>query len=97
VARRVEHIGSTAVPELAAKPVVDVMVTVDDPDDDLAFVPSLIGAGYRLRVIEPEHRMFRTPTRDVHLHFWRAGSDDERRHLLFRDWLRENADDRERY
>jgi GrpB-like predicted nucleotidyltransferase (UPF0157 family) len=96
-AHRVEHIGSTAVPELAAKPVVDVMVTVDEPDDDGAFVPALIGAGYVLRVIEPEHRMFRTPQRDVHLHLWRAGGDDERRHLLFRDWLRESADDRERY
>jgi GrpB-like predicted nucleotidyltransferase (UPF0157 family) len=97
VARRIEHIGSTSVPGLAAKPVVDVMVTVDDPDDDLAFVPALIGAGYPLRVIEPEHRMFRTPQRDVHVHLWGAGSDDERRHLLFRDWLRESADDRERY
>ena len=97
VARRVEHIGSTSVPGLAAKPVVDVMVTVDDPDDDLAFVPALIGAGYPLRVIEPGHRMFRTPARDVHVHLWRAGSDDERRHLLFRDWLRENADDRGHY
>ena len=41
--------------------------------------------------------MFRTPARDVHVHLWRAGSDDERRHLLFRDWLRESADDRARY
>ena len=41
--------------------------------------------------------MFRTPARDVHVHLWRAGSDDKRRHLLFRDWLRESADDRERY
>ena len=96
-ARRVEHIGSTSVSGLAAKPVVDVMVTVDDPDDDLAFVPALIGAGYPLRVIEPGHRMFRTPSRDVHVHLWRSGSDDERRHLLFRDWLRENSEDRERY
>jgi GrpB-like predicted nucleotidyltransferase (UPF0157 family) len=97
VARRIEHIGSTSVPELAAKPVVDIMVTVDDPDDDAAFVVALTRAGYVLRVIEPEHRMFRTPQRDVHVHLWRAGSDDERRHLLFRDWLRESADDRAAY
>jgi GrpB-like predicted nucleotidyltransferase (UPF0157 family) len=97
VARRVEHIGSTSVPGLGAKPVVDVMVTVDDPDDDLAFVPALIGAGYPLRVIEPGHRMFHSPALDVHVHLWRAGSEDERRHLLFRDWLRASADDRERY
>jgi GrpB-like predicted nucleotidyltransferase (UPF0157 family) len=97
IARRIEHIGSTAVPGLAAKPVVDVMVTVDDPDDDAAVLLPLTRAGYVLRVIEPEHRMFRTPQRDVHVHLWRAGGHDERRHLLFRDWLRENADDRERY
>ena len=72
-------------------------MTVDDADDDGAFVPVLIGAGYPLRVIEPEHRMFRSPQRDVHVHVWRAGSDDERRHLLFRDWLRESADDRRLY
>jgi N-methylhydantoinase B/oxoprolinase/acetone carboxylase alpha subunit/GrpB-like predicted nucleotidyltransferase (UPF0157 family) len=97
VARQIEHIGSTSVPGLAAKPVVDVMVTVDDPDDDQSFVPALIAAGYPLRVIEPEHRMFRSPQRDVHVHVWRAGSDDERRHLLFRDWLRVSAEDRTAY
>lgn len=41
--------------------------------------------------------MFRTPQRDVHVHLWRAGGDDERRHLLFRDWLRHSGDDRVRY
>ncbi len=97
VAHRIEHIGSTSVPGLAAKPVIDVMVTVNDPDDDVSFVPALFGAGYPLRVIEPEHRMFRTPQRDVHVHLWRSGGDDERRHLLFRDWLCESVDDRQRY
>ena len=97
VARRIEHIGSTSVPDLAAKPVVDIMVTVDDPDDDAAFVLALTRAGYVLRVIEPEHRMFRTPARDVHVHLWQAGSDEERRHLLFRDWLRRSGDDRTIY
>jgi N-methylhydantoinase B/oxoprolinase/acetone carboxylase alpha subunit/GrpB-like predicted nucleotidyltransferase (UPF0157 family) len=97
LARRIEHIGSTSVPALAAKPVVDVMITVDEPDDDVAFVPALTSAGYVPRVIEPEHRMFRTPQRDVHVHLWRTGSDDERRHLLFRDRLRGNADDRSLY
>jgi len=97
VARRIEHVGSTAVLGLVAKPVVDIMVTVDDPDDDAAFLPPLTSAGYVPRVIEPEHRMFRTSARDVHVHLWRAGGDDERRHLLFRDWLRESGADRERY
>jgi N-methylhydantoinase B/oxoprolinase/acetone carboxylase alpha subunit/GrpB-like predicted nucleotidyltransferase (UPF0157 family) len=97
IARRIEHIGSTSVPGLGAKPVVDIMVIVDDPNDDRAFVLALTRAGYVLRVVEPEHRMFRSPQRDVHVHLWRAGSDDERRHLLFRDWLRENGEDRVRY
>jgi GrpB-like predicted nucleotidyltransferase (UPF0157 family) len=96
-AHRIEHVGSTSVPGLAAKPIVDVMVTVADPDDDAAFVLALTKVGYALRVIEPDHRMFRTPARDVHVHLWRTNTDDERRHLLFRDWLRENADDRARY
>lgn len=54
-------------------------------------------AGYRLRVREPGHRMFRTPARDVHVHLWPAGSDDEHRHLLFRDWLRAHPADRLEY
>jgi GrpB-like predicted nucleotidyltransferase (UPF0157 family) len=97
VAHRIEHVGSTSVPGLAAKPVVDIMVTVDDSDDDAAFVPALTSAGYVLRVIEPMHRMFRTPARDVHVHLWRTGSDEERRLVLFRDWLRVNEADRRRY
>jgi len=96
-ARRIDHVGSTSVPGLAAKPIVDIQVTVDDPDDEPAFGPALERAGYEPRVREPRHRMFRTPARDVHVHVWAAGSDDERRHVLFRDWLRVDAADRTRY
>ena len=96
IVRRVEH-AATAVPGLAAKPVVDIMVTVDDPEDDGAFVPPMAGLGYELRVREPGHRMFRTPARDVHVHIWAAGSDDERRHLLFRNWLRSHPEERIAY
>jgi GrpB-like predicted nucleotidyltransferase (UPF0157 family) len=96
-ARRIDHVGSTSVPGLAAKPVVDIQVTVDDPDDEPAFGPALEQAGYEVRVREPRHRMFRTPARDVHVHVWAAGSPDERRHVLFRDWLRVDDADRARY
>jgi GrpB-like predicted nucleotidyltransferase (UPF0157 family) len=96
-ARRIDHVGSTSVPGLAAKPIVDIQVTVDDPDDEPAFGPALELAGYRLRVRERRHRMFRTPARDVHVHVWASGSEDERRHLLFRDWLRADDSDRARY
>jgi GrpB-like predicted nucleotidyltransferase (UPF0157 family) len=91
-AHRIAHVGSTSVPGLVAKPIVDISVGVDDPDDDASFVPALIGAGYSLRVIEPGHRMFRTPERDVHVHVWRDGSGKQREQLVFRDWLRVNAE-----
>jgi GrpB-like predicted nucleotidyltransferase (UPF0157 family) len=96
-APRIEHVGSTAVPGLGAKPIVDIMVTVDDPDDEAAYLPRLEAAGYVLRVREPAHRMFRTPERDVHVHIWARGSRDERRHIIFRDWLRSNPADRAAY
>ncbi len=92
-----EHVGSTAVAGLAAKPIVDIMVTVDDPDDESAYLPRLERVGYVLRVREPGHRMFRTLARDVHVHVWPAGSQDERRHLVFRDWLRSSPVDRKEY
>lgn len=96
-ALRIDHIGSTAVPQLAAKPVVDLDVSVADPDDEAAYVPDLQSAGYVLRVREPGHRMLRTPAFDVHVHVCALGSEWERRHLLFRDWLRHDAADRALY
>lgn len=96
-ARRIDHIGSTAIPGLSAKPIIDINVSVDDPDDEDAYLPALARAGYRLRVREPGHRMLRTSTLHVHVHICPAGSDWERRHLLFRDWLRCDVDDRQLY
>ncbi|MDQ3897235.1 MAG: GrpB family protein [Actinomycetota bacterium] len=97
VARAVEHVGSTAVPGLAAKPIVDILVTVGDPGDEQAYVPQLEAAGYVLRVREPDHRMFRTPERDVHVHVWAEGSDEARKVLAFRDRLRADERDRAEY
>lgn len=97
VARRVDHIGSTSVPGLAAKPIVDIDLSVPDPDDEAAYLPALERAGYRLRVREPGHRMVRTPELDVHVHVCAEGSDWERRLLLFRDRLRADEADREAY
>lgn len=62
----IEHIGSTAVPGLAAKPIIDLLVAVKDPEEESVMVPAMAAAGYQLRVREPGHRMFRTPERDVH-------------------------------
>lgn len=93
----VEHVGSTSVVGLAAKPIVDVQLSVTDPEDEGAYVPALSGVGYLLRVRSPGHRMVRTAARDVHVHVCGAGSDWERRHLVFRDWLRQDAADRDLY
>ena len=90
-AARVEHIGSTAVPGLAAKPIIDVLLVVDDPADEASYLPELENAGYELRVREAdldEHRMLRTPTDDVHIHVFPAWSAEIDRYLTLRDHLR---------
>jgi len=97
LARRVEHIGSTAVPELASKPTIDILVEVDRPEDVSLYQPPLESAGYQLRVREPGHLMFRTPARDVHLHLWRFAGAEAGDYLVLRDWLRTHQDDRRLY
>jgi GrpB-like predicted nucleotidyltransferase (UPF0157 family) len=94
---RIEHIGSTAVPGLAAKPIIDILVTVTDPDAESAFAPALVRAGYRLRVREPGHRMFRTPHRDAHVHVWADDDAEVDRYLALRDRLRASSEDRTAY
>jgi GrpB-like predicted nucleotidyltransferase (UPF0157 family) len=96
-ALRVEHIGSTSVPGLAAKPIIDVLVTVQDVEDEDAFVPPLERAGFVLRVREPGHRMVRTAARDVHVHLYAADHPAVDAYLDLRDWLRRDADDRALY
>lgn len=93
----IEHIGSTAVPGLAAKPIIDLLVTVEDPDDDAATVPAMQSVGYELRVQEPGHRMFRTPVMDVHVHVWADTNPEVERCLSFRDQLRRSPEDRDAY
>jgi GrpB-like predicted nucleotidyltransferase (UPF0157 family) len=77
-ALRVEHIGSTSVPGLAAKPIVDVLLTVADVCDEAAYVPALEAAGFVLGVREPAHRMVRTPARDVHVHVYEPARPEAR-------------------
>jgi GrpB-like predicted nucleotidyltransferase (UPF0157 family) len=90
-ALRIDHVGSTSVPGLAGKPVIDVQVSVRDVEDEASYVPAVEGAGVRLRMREPGHRYFRPVEglpREIHVHACAAGSDWERDHLLFRDYLR---------
>lgn len=98
--RRVEHVGSTSVPGLAAKPVVDIQVSVDDPDDEASYVPAIESLGVQLRNRDSDHRYFRPfagRPRDVHVHVCRVGGEWERRHILFRDYLRSSPAARQAY
>jgi len=96
MARSIEHIGSTAVPGLGAKAIIDVLVAVQNPDDE-SHVPGMQSAGYHLRVREPGHRMFRSFEHDVHVHVWRNTDPEISRYLRFRDRLRVSPDDRRAY
>lgn len=99
-ALRIEHIGSTSVPGLAAKPIVDILVVVANSADERSYLPALENADYELRVREPEfheHRMLRNHARDVHVHVFSPGSPEIERCLIFRDRLRQNDRDRRRY
>lgn len=92
---RIEHIGSTSVPGLAAKPVVDILV-LGIPYDDARARTSLEDAGYELAVDEPGHRMYKTPNRSAHVHLWEKDAQAQEQ-LTFRDRLRSHPDDRALY
>lgn len=97
---QLEHAGSTSVPGLAAKPILDIVLAVADSADEPAYVPALELAGYWLKIREPnwfEHRMLKGPDTDVNLHVFSSGCAEIDRMLAFRDWLRDNAADRELY
>jgi GrpB-like predicted nucleotidyltransferase (UPF0157 family) len=100
----IDHIGSTSVPGLAAKPIIDILLQVADSAAEETYVPALEAAGYALRIREPEwleHRLFyrRAAPHDVNLHVLSPGhaAEEIRRTLAFRDWLRTHEDDRNRY
>jgi GrpB-like predicted nucleotidyltransferase (UPF0157 family) len=99
-ALRIEHVGSTSVPCLPAKPVIDILLVVVDSGDETQYAAALQTAGYRLQVREPgwyEHRMFKGPGNDVNLHVFSAGCPEIDRMLIFRNWLRTSEGDRELY
>ncbi len=100
VVLQLEHTGSTSIPGLAAKPIIDMLLVVPDSSDEPAYVPALTAAGYRLVIREPdwnEHRVFKGPDTNVNLHTLSDGSPEIDRILGFRDWLRTHDDDRLRY
>jgi GrpB-like predicted nucleotidyltransferase (UPF0157 family) len=95
-----EHVGSTSVPGLAAKPIIDILLVVADPADEPSYLTPLEQAGYRLVIREPEwyqHRALKGPDTDINLHVHPPESPEIGRHLRFRDRLRADPDDRELY
>ena len=96
----IEHVGSTSVPGLPAKPIIDVDLLVNDSADEALYVPALEPLGYRLLLREPwwhGHRMLIGGDEDIHLHVWPHNAAEPIRHRLFRDWLRAHPEDRDLY
>jgi GrpB-like predicted nucleotidyltransferase (UPF0157 family) len=99
-ALEVQHVGSTSVPGLPAKPLIDINLVVADTTDENAYVPPLEAIGYVLRIREPdwyEHRLLRGDDPPVNLHVFPQGCEEVERMLRFRDHLRMNDADRELY
>jgi GrpB-like predicted nucleotidyltransferase (UPF0157 family) len=99
-ALQVEHVGSTSVTGLCAKPIIDILLVVADSSKEETYVPELESAGYILRIREPdwfEHRLFKGPDTDINLHVFSEGTSEIDRMLRFRDWLRSNQSDRDKY
>jgi GrpB-like predicted nucleotidyltransferase (UPF0157 family) len=97
---RIEHVGSTSVPGLCAKPIIDILLVVADSADEPSYVPALEAAGYTLKIREPhwfEHRLFKGPDTDINMHVFGAGASEIERMLRFRDRLRSCAADRKIY
>jgi GrpB-like predicted nucleotidyltransferase (UPF0157 family) len=100
LALRVEHVGSTSVPGLLAKPIIDILLVVPDSGDEVSYVPRLEAANYVLRIREPawfEHRLFKGPDTDINLHVFSLGAAEIEKMLRFRDRLRSSDRDRGHY
>lgn len=92
-----EHVGSTAVPGLAAKPIIDMVLAVADSSNEAAYVDRLEKEGFVLRIQERdwyEHRLLKSSDIKANLHVFSDGCEEIERMLLFRDWLRTHEDDR---
>jgi putative glutamine amidotransferase len=99
---RIDHIGSTSVPGLDAKPIVDIQVSLASLEPRSAYAPALRAIGYRT-LLDPTCPDHEYASRDVdggrafHVHLCPAGTAWERRHLAFRDWLRTHPEDAAAY
>ncbi|KAK2596482.1 hypothetical protein N8I77_013370 [Diaporthe amygdali] len=94
------HVGSTSVPGLSARSVIDIDLVVADPADEDSYVPALEVAGFTLYFRQPlyyGHRFLGCQTPDANIHVYGPECPDVARHLIFRDWLREHPEDRDKY
>jgi GrpB-like predicted nucleotidyltransferase (UPF0157 family) len=99
-ALQLEHVGSTSVHALPAKPIIDIDLTVADPDCEQDYVPALETIGFRLAIREPwwyGHRVLRADEPSCNLHVFGFDSPELVKHRIFRDWLQGNPDERDRY
>ncbi len=95
-----EHVGSTSVPGLVAKPRIDILFIVQDSGDEASYVPAMEAAGHVLRIREPDwhdHRVFKGPDTDTNVHVFSPGCSEIERMVGFRDWLRAHDTDRDLY
>ena len=95
-----EHVGSTSVPDLVAKPIIDLVLVVADSANEASYVPALEAEGYVLRIREPEwfeHRLLKGPDTEINLHVFSDGAVEVARMITFRDHLRGDIADRRRY
>jgi GrpB-like predicted nucleotidyltransferase (UPF0157 family) len=95
-----EHVGSTSIPGLSAKPIIDILLVVADSSDEGAYLPSLTAQGYRLHVREPDweqHRLMKGERPDLNLHVFTIGSREIGRMLGFRDRCRGHPEERRLY
>ena len=98
--RRLEHVGSTSVPGLPAKPIIDILLIVEDSGDESSYLPRLEAAGYTLRIREPDwyqHRVCKGPDTNINLHIFSVGCPEIGRMIAFRDRLRSHPDELARY
>ncbi len=96
----VEHVGSTSVPDLDAKPIIDINLLVADSSEESSYVPALEHLGYWLVLREPEwhqHRLLRLTDPAVNLHVFSTGSSEHERMITFRDRLRSDGAARDHY
>jgi GrpB-like predicted nucleotidyltransferase (UPF0157 family) len=97
---RLEHVGSTSIPGLPAKPLIDMLLVVADPADEDAYVAPLEAAGYTLRIREPDwhqHRLLKGPRVSINLHVFGPDCVEIGRMTGFRDYLRANEAERDLY